>query len=116
MGILEMHTTLGEHLLSRFPFLSELAHDVVAYHHERWDGSGYPWGSSAEEIPLVARIFAVVDAYDAMTCNRPYRDAMSASQAIAEIERCAGTQFDAAIVAAFLPLVRQLEAQGADVR
>jgi HD-GYP domain-containing protein (c-di-GMP phosphodiesterase class II) len=114
MEILEMHTTLGEHLLSRLPFLSELAHDVVAYHHERWDGSGYPWGFRADEIPLVARIFAVVDAYDAMTCDRPYREAMSASQAIEEIERCAGTQFDAAIVAAFLPLARQLDARGPD--
>jgi HD-GYP domain-containing protein (c-di-GMP phosphodiesterase class II) len=62
----------------------------------------------------VARIFAVVDAYDAMTCDRPYREAMSASQAIEEIERCAGTQFDAAIVAAFLPLARQLDARGPD--
>jgi PAS domain S-box-containing protein len=110
MEILEMHTTLGEHLLSRFPFLSELAHDVVAYHHERWDGGGYPWGLTADEIPLVARIFAVVDAYDAMTCDRPYRDAMPAAQAIEEIERCAGTQFDDAVVAAFVPLARQLAA------
>jgi PAS domain S-box-containing protein len=109
MGVLEMHTTLGEHLLSRFPFLSEIAHDVVAYHHERWDGSGYPWGLKADEIPFVARIFAVVDAYDAMTCDRPYREAMSATQATEELERCAGTQFDAAVVAAFLPLARQFD-------
>ena len=114
LRVLEMHTSLGEHLLSRFPFLSELAHDVVAYHHERWDGSGYPWGFSADEIPLVARIFAVVDAYDAMTCNRPYRKAMTASQALEEIERCAGTQFDPAIVAAFLPIARQLDGHGQD--
>jgi PAS domain S-box-containing protein len=108
---LQMHTTLGEHLLSRFPFLSDLAHDVVAYHHERWDGSGYPWGLSGSEIPLVARIFAVVDAFDAMTCNRPYREAMTASQAIDEIERCTATQFDPAIVEAFLPIARQLAEQ-----
>jgi PAS domain S-box-containing protein len=105
---LEMHTTLGETLLSRFPFLSDLAHDVVAYHHERWDGSGYPWGVSGEEIPVAARIFAVVDAYDAMISDRPYRDAMTAGQAIREIERCAGTQFDPVMVAAFVPIARRL--------
>jgi PAS domain S-box-containing protein len=105
---LEMHTTLGEHLLSRFPFLSDLAHDVVAYHHERWDGTGYPWGLSEGEIPLVARIFAVADAYDAMTSDRPYRKAMTAFEAIVEIERCAGTHFDPAIVKVFLPIARQL--------
>jgi PAS domain S-box-containing protein len=108
---LEMHTTLGEHLLSRFPFLSDLAHDVVAYHHERWDGSGYPWGVSGEEIPVAARIFSVVDAFDAMISNRPYRDAISAEQAIDEIERCSGTQFDPVVVAAFLPIARQLADQ-----
>jgi PAS domain S-box-containing protein len=105
---LEMHTTLGEHLLSRFPFLSDVAHDVVAYHHERWDGSGYPWGVSGEEIPVAARIFSVVDAFDAMISNRPYRDAISAELAIDEIERCSGTQFDPVVVAAFLPIARNL--------
>ena len=110
---LEMHTTLGEHLLARLPFLSDLAHEVVAYHHERWDGTGYPWGLSGEEIPLVARIFAVVDAFDAMTSNRPYRDAMTARGAIAEIERSAGTHFDPDVVDAFLPIARQLANQSA---
>jgi HD-GYP domain-containing protein (c-di-GMP phosphodiesterase class II) len=109
---LEMHTTLGENLLSRFPFLSDLAHDVVAYHHERWDGSGYPWGVSGEEIPVAARIFAVVDAYDAMISNRPYRDAMTAAEAIREIERCAGTHFDPVMVAAFLPIAHDLVRRG----
>ena len=105
---LEMHTTLGEHLLSRFPFLSDLAHDVVASHHEHWDGSGYPWGLSGEEIPLAARIFAVVDAFDAMTSNRPYRQAMTGARALEELERCAGTHFDPAIVEAFMPIARRL--------
>ena len=100
----QMHTTLGEHLLSFIPFVSDLAHDVVAYHHERWNGSGYPWGLSGEEIPLVARIFAVVDAFDAITSDRPYRQARSISDAVHEIQSCAGTQFDPAIVQAFLPI------------
>jgi PAS domain S-box-containing protein len=100
----QMHTTLGEHLLSFIPFVSDLAHDVVAYHHERWDGSGYPWGLSGEEIPLVARIFAVVDTFDAITSDRPYRQARSISVAIQEIQTRAGTHFDPAIVEAFLPI------------
>jgi ribonuclease P protein subunit RPR2 len=105
---LEMHTTLGEQLLSRFPFLSDVAHDVVAYHHERWDGEGYPWGLSGEDIPLVARIFAVADAFDAMTSNRPYREAMSVRQALLEVKRCAGTHFDPAVVEAFVPIAAEL--------
>jgi PAS domain S-box-containing protein len=109
---LEMHTTLGEQLLSRFPFLSDVAHDVVAFHHEHWDGSGYPWGLSGEEIPLAARIFAVVDAFDAMTSDRPYREAMTGFEAIAEIERCAGSHFDPTVVEAFLPIARELVASG----
>ncbi len=104
---LQMHTTLGEHLLTFIPFRSDLVHDVVAYHHEHWDGHGYPWGLRGEAIPLAARIFAVADAFDAITNNRPYRKARPVAAAIAEIEREAGTQFDPAVVEAFLPLARR---------
>jgi HD-GYP domain-containing protein (c-di-GMP phosphodiesterase class II) len=79
--------------------------DVVACHHERWDGSGYPRRLAGAKIPLPARIFAVVDAFDAMTHERPYREAMSTERAVAELERCRGTQFDPRIVAAFLSMV-----------
>jgi PAS domain S-box-containing protein len=106
---LQMHPTLGEHLLSFIPFLSDLVHDVVAYHHERWDGNGYPWGLRHEETPLAARIFAVVDAFDAITHDRPYRRARPTADAITEIQRGAGTQFDAAVVAAFLPMAQRFE-------
>jgi HD-GYP domain-containing protein (c-di-GMP phosphodiesterase class II) len=74
----------------------------VLYHHERWDGTGYPTGRAAEAIPEEARLLSVVDAFDAMTSNRPYRRALSAARALAEIERCAGSQFDPAIAEAFL--------------
>jgi HD-GYP domain-containing protein (c-di-GMP phosphodiesterase class II) len=81
---------------------------VVAYHHERWDGGGYPWGLAGIEIPLAARIFAVVDAFDAITSDRPYRRAQSVNEAIREIEDGVGSQFDPAIVRAFMPLAHEL--------
>jgi HD-GYP domain-containing protein (c-di-GMP phosphodiesterase class II) len=71
-------------------------------HHERTDGKGYPLGLSGEEIPLPARILAVADAYEAMTSDRPYRMAIAKQSARAELLRCAGTQFDPRVVAAFL--------------
>ncbi len=107
--IMQMHTTLGEHLLAFIPFVSDLVHDVVAFHHEHWDGSGYPWGLSGMAIPLAARIFAVADAFDAMFGERPYRNPMDPHAAIEELERCAGSQFEPRIVAAFLPIARRLD-------
>ena len=98
-------TRLGEELVRRLRFLSPLVRDVVACHHERWDGDGYPRNLRGPWIPLAARIFSVVDAFDAMTHERPYRDALPAEEAVAEIERCSGTQFDPSIVADFLRMV-----------
>jgi HD-GYP domain-containing protein (c-di-GMP phosphodiesterase class II) len=74
----------------------------VLYHHERWDGSGYPAGLRGTEIPEEARLLAVVDAFDAMTSLRPYQRALPTWRALAEIDRCAGTQFDPALAGAFL--------------
>jgi putative nucleotidyltransferase with HDIG domain len=74
----------------------------VLYHHERWEGGGYPTGRAGEEIPLEGRVLAVADAYDAMTSSRPYRRAVSAERALEEVERCAGSQFDPAIAALFV--------------
>jgi ribonuclease P protein subunit RPR2 len=73
----------------------------VRHHHERWDGAGYPDGLAGERIPLPARIFAIADALDAMTSDRPYRRGGSWEAALLEIERGAGTQFDPAVVAHF---------------
>jgi putative nucleotidyltransferase with HDIG domain len=72
--------------------------DLVLSHHERWDGHGYPHGLAGEAIPLAVRVLAVCDTYDAMTCSRPYRDALPHERAIEEIVRCAGTQFDPEVV------------------
>jgi HD-GYP domain-containing protein (c-di-GMP phosphodiesterase class II) len=77
---------------------------AVLYHHERWDGGGYPSGRAGEAIPLVARILGVVDSYDAMTSNRAYRAALPSEHAAEEVDRCAGTQFDPEVAAAFLSL------------
>ena len=74
----------------------------VLFHHERWDGGGYPVGRAGEAIPEEARLLAVVDAFDAMTSLRPYRHALPAPRALAEIDRCAGSQFDPAMAGAFL--------------
>ena len=74
---------------------------VVLHHHERWDGSGYPAGHKGEEIPLEARILCIADSFDAMTSTRPYRAPKLPDEAMAELERCAGTQFDADLIEAF---------------
>jgi HD-GYP domain-containing protein (c-di-GMP phosphodiesterase class II) len=74
----------------------------VLFHHERWDGGGYPTGCAGPQIPLEARILAVVDCYDAMTSDRPYRAALAPEEAVSEVDRCSGTQFDPDVALAFL--------------
>ena len=74
---------------------------VVLHHHERWDGSGYPTGRQGDEIPLEARVLCIADSFDAMTSTRPYRAPRRPDEAMAELERCAGTQFDPELVDAF---------------
>lgn len=81
--------------------------DQILYHHERWDGTGYPSGLSRESIPLLSRIISVVDAYDAMTNNRSYRRAMPSEEALNELKRCAGTQFDPSIVTELIKLIHE---------
>jgi putative two-component system response regulator len=100
------HVTLGERIVAEVPYLRGIAADIIHSHHEHWDGSGYPSGLRGEEIPLVARIFSVVDAFDAMTNDRPYRAAQSVEHALREIDANAGTQFDPAIAGAFVRLVQ----------
>ena len=100
------HPELGRRVLNGIDFLQDAA-EVVYAHHERWDGQGYPLGLRGEEIPLGARIFAVVDAYSAMTSHRPYRKAMPHGKAIDEILRNAGGQFDPAVVRVFAEAERQ---------
>lgn len=77
---------------------------MVRHHHELYDGTGYPDGLKGERIPLGARVLAVADTFDAMTSSRSYRSAVSVDEALSEISKCAGTQFDPAVVAAFLKI------------
>jgi response regulator RpfG family c-di-GMP phosphodiesterase len=99
--LMETHTVLGEQLLRGVSFLQGRGLEVVRSHHERWDGCGYPDGRVGEEIPVAARIFAVADALDAMTSDRPYRRALSWAAAGRELFAQAGKQFDRAVVEAF---------------
>jgi ribonuclease P protein subunit RPR2 len=108
MEEMRYHPVLGEKIVGGVPYLSGLARQVVAAHHEHWDGGGYPRGLKGEGIPLAARIFAVADAFDAMTNDRPYRQALSFQIALNEISSGAGTQFDPALVKAFVELAPTL--------
>jgi putative two-component system response regulator len=103
--IIKTHTTIGGRILSesQFPVL-RMASVIALTHHERWDGSGYPARLAGEQIHIAGRIIAVADAFDAMTHTRPYKRAFSVEHAVAEIERCSGTQFDPRVVQAFMTL------------
>lgn len=98
---IKSHPEVGERILMPIIEDKEIL-DMVKHHHERYDGRGYPDGLKAEQIPLGARIMAVADTCDAMTSDRPYREAMSIEDAFTEIERCKGSQFDPEVVDAFL--------------
>jgi two-component system cell cycle response regulator len=99
--LVRRHPIVGQRIVAAAPALADVA-ELVRATHERFDGDGYPDSLAGEDIPLVARIIAVCDAFDAMTSTRPYRRALSVEEALAELRRCAGTQFDPAVVAAFL--------------
>jgi HD-GYP domain-containing protein (c-di-GMP phosphodiesterase class II) len=97
--VMKRHPKIGGTIMSKIPFLKNVL-DGMRYHHETLDGKGYPYGLRGEEIPLQARIVAVADAFDAMTSNRPYCDGRSVEEAVTELRRCSGTQFDADVVEA----------------
>jgi len=94
---MKIHPTVGGDILKRvnFPYPVE---DIVRYHHEKWDGSGYPKGLKAEQIPLVARIISVVDFYDATRCDRPYRKGMKREDSLTLLQKMSGTSFDPRVV------------------
>lgn len=102
--IIKRHPETGYQILKSVDEYAPLA-EFLLYHHERWDGTGYPAGLKKNEIPLQSRIIAVADAYEAMTARRPYQKTRTTEEAKAELKRCAGTQFDPDIVKVFLELI-----------
>ncbi|MPY65452.1 HD domain-containing protein [Deinococcus sp. SDU3-2] len=101
---MEVHSAEGERLAGALGFVPPAALQLVRHHHERWDGSGYPDGLAGEEIPPLARIFAVIDVYDALVSERPYKRAWTREEARAELRAQAGRQLDPRVVEAFLGL------------
>lgn len=105
-AMMRRHPSLGQEILRGLSFLDD-ARTIVAQHHEKWDGSGYPLGLRGEEIDLSARVLFVADAFDAMTSDRVYRPAKSYKAALAELDACAGTHFDPQVITAFHDFLRR---------
>jgi PAS domain S-box-containing protein/putative nucleotidyltransferase with HDIG domain len=102
---MQAHAAEGERLAGTLGFIPSAALELVRHHHERWDGAGYPDGLTGEAIPLLARVFAVIDVYDALTSERPYKAAWSRARALAELRAEAGKQLDPQVVGAFVGLL-----------
>ncbi len=107
--IMRRHPEIGRQILEEAGGIFRPLATIVAAHHERWDGKGYPIGLVGEEIPLAARILSVVDSYDAMTSHRPYRTPFSPREARAELQRGVGDQYDPCVVEAFLAVLNEQE-------
>jgi len=110
--IVKTHVTIGVNMLEGLPRFSALSNYILS-HHERYDGRGYPNGLGGGEIPIEGRIISVADSFDSMTSDRPYRKARGIEEAVAELRRCSGTQYDPEIVDAFLRAL-QLRDTGED--
>lgn len=101
---IQTHTSLGVDILTRNKVFKEII-PIVEYHHEKYDGNGYPFKLKGDEIPLAARITAVADTFDAMTSKRSYRDPIPLTDVVEEFKKCSGTQFDPNIVNTFLDII-----------
>ncbi|MBA7708342.1 Cyclic di-GMP phosphodiesterase [subsurface metagenome] len=103
------HCTIGPGIVE--PLVNDMIVEAIRHHHDSYDGTGLNQRATGKDIPLGARILAVADSFDAMTSDRPYRAAMPASKAVTEIKRCAGAQFDPAVVKAFMktPIINSLK-------
>lgn len=113
-AIMRTHVDHGVDIVGKSPWLED-AVDVVRCHHEKFDGSGYVAGLAGEAIPLNARIFAIADVFDALTSRRPYKEPMSVEKSLSIISESAGSHFDPALVAAFLPIAGALHAEFASL-
>ena len=110
-GVMRRHPQIGQQILTQAKGQFGLVSHIVVAHHERWDGTGYPYGLAQQEIPLGARILSVIDAYDAMTSSRPNREALSIEVAREELQRGSGSQFDPQVVDTFLQVLQAQESQ-----
>jgi polar amino acid transport system substrate-binding protein len=106
-NLIKDHPVWGARVLETFEDLQDVAR-YVRFHHERWDGLGYPEGIEGEDIPLISRILSVADALEAMTSDRPYREKISLAEALKEIEKNAGTQFDPKIAQMAVKSIKRL--------
>lgn len=108
------HPFLGYQIVQPVEFLGE-GRDIMLYHQERYDGKGYPAGLKGDEVPLGARMLAIVDSYDAMITDRPYRKRLSTKEALAELNKCSGTQFDPKLVKVFVKMIKKVSSFKAQV-
>ena len=109
--VLRRHTQVGERIIAAAPALQSVAR-LVRSSHEHYDGTGYPDGLKGEQIPRGARIIAVVDAFDAQLRARPHQDTRTPAEAVTELRRCAGREFDPVVVAALIDVIGDLELTG----
>ena len=103
---MKTHSVIGYRIANSTPELKHIARSIL-YHHERYDGTGYPEGLKGEEIPILSRILAIVDSFDAMIYKRPYSNPKTPQEAVDEILRCSGSQFDPNLVEVFINLVSE---------
>lgn len=103
---MKKHPDIGARIVEGIPFLLDTI-PIIRHHQERWDGTGYPSGLKGEEIPLLARLFSIVDAFDALTSNRPYRQKVTPMEALEYLREEAGILFDPAMVNAFEKLITE---------
>ena len=103
---IKKHSERGYNIAAATEEFAPIAREIL-YHHEHWDGGGYPRGLAGEDIPLLARIIAVVDAYDVMTHDRPYKEAVSGKEALQELKKCSGSQFDPELVKTFVDMMKE---------
>ena len=104
--MIEKHPEIGCHIVEDIEFLKD-AMPIIRHHHERYDGTGYPDGLKGNEIPILARLFTVVDAYDAQTNQRPYNTVLSTQRSLEELRASKGTGFDPDVVEAFIEMIKQ---------
>ena len=108
--LIKLHPQLSRNIVAHVPSLTPCL-PAILHHHERWDGGGYPSGLRGEMIPVEARILSIADAFDAMTSTRPYRKSLTLADAIKELEKGAGNQFDSRLVRFFIPLAFNFDLQ-----